>query len=123
MLKLNIRYKLLLTLFVILLITSLWPGNIYILVAFSFLTYIVLPIKKWWDNTAIILAVFSVFYSLNVLVFNEITSGFNLLSYLISPVAFYRFGKFLSAFYYEDKIRERLLFVICQISQYFLFCL
>lgn len=123
MLKLNIGYKLLLTLFVILLVTSLWPGNIYILVAFSFLTYIVLPIKKWWDNTAIILAIFSVFYSLNVLAFNEITSGFNLLSYLISPVAFYRFGKFLSAFYYEDKIRERLFFVIISVYLLSLFIL
>ena len=55
MLRLKFKYKILLVIFFLVLITSLWPKNIYLLVLFSFLTYVILPTKKWWDPTAIVL--------------------------------------------------------------------
>ena len=62
MLRLKFKYKILLVIFFLVLITSLWPKNIYLLVLFSFLTYVILPIKKCWDRTALVLLLFSLFY-------------------------------------------------------------
>lgn len=100
------------------LLTSLWPFNIYLLVLFSLLTYIFLPISKYWDVTTITLLLFSVFYSLMAVLTSQYGSGFILLSYLLAPVAFYRLGKWMMSQFVEETIRLKLL--ICIIACYLL---
>lgn len=113
MLNLKFKYKILLVVFLLVMITSLWPKNIYLLVLFSILTYVILPIKKWWDSTALILFVFSLFYSMMSVMTDQFGSGFTLIAILTSPVGLYRFGQWLMYTFYEDKIRQKLfLFII-----------
>jgi len=112
MLKLKFRYKILLIIFLLVMITSLWPKNIYLLVLFSILTYVVLPLKRWWTSTALILFVFSLFYSMMAVMTDQIGSGFMLIAILVAPVGLYRFGQWLMYTFYEDKVRQRLLLII-----------
>lgn len=112
MLKLRFKYKILLAIFFIVLLTSLWPNNIYLLVLFSLLTYVILPTRKYWDNTAILLVLFSLFYSMMVIMTNQYGSGFLLISYLIAPVAFYRLGKWMMSYFYEERTRQGVLLII-----------
>lgn len=106
------KFKLLLVLFFALLLTSLWPGNIYILVFFSILTYFILPINKWWNGTALLLMLFSVLYSVTLVLTNQVHSVFILIAYTISPVAFYRMGIWLLNLFQYDSQRQKLLFTI-----------
>lgn len=116
MIKLLPRYKLLLALFIILMITSLWTYNIYLLVFYSIVTYIVLPYNKECDASSLILFLFSIVYSIIVMLTNQVTSYFILLAYAISPVAFYRFGRWLmSAFKLTE---ERYAVLLCIVSCY-----
>lgn len=118
MIKLQPQYKILLALFILLMITSLWTYNIYLLVFFSILTYIVLPYNKECDTTSLVLFLFSIVYSVTVLLTNQVTSYFILLAYAISPVAFYRFGRWLmSVFQLPD---ERYAILLCIIVSYLL---
>ena len=118
MLNLKFKYKILLAVFLLVMITSLWPKNIYLLVLFSILTYFVLPIKRWWDRTALILFVFSLFYSMMAVMTDQFGSGFMLIATLVSPVGLYRFGQWLMNTFYEDKTRQKLFLII--ISAYLL---
>ena len=110
--KLKFKYKMLMAMFYGVMITSLWPNNIYLLVSFSLLTYIVLPIKRWWNSTALILLVFSLFYSMMAVMNNQYRSGFVLITLLIAPVGLYRFGQWLMYNFYEDEIRQKLFMLI-----------
>lgn len=112
MLILKFKYKILLVIFFLVLITSLWPKNIYLLVLFSFMTYVILPTKKWWDPTAIVLFFFSSFYLMMTVMTNQYGSGFVLLSMLMAPVGFYRFGLWLMHCFHEEKARQKLLIAI-----------
>lgn len=112
MFKLKFKYKILLIVFLMVMLTSLWPKNIYLLVLFSLLTYVILPIKRWWNSTALFLFVFSLFYSMMAVMSKQFGSGFVLIAILISPVGLYRFGQWLMCFFYEDKVRQKLFLLI-----------
>lgn len=112
MLKLRFHHKILLAVFFLVLITSLWPNNIYLLVLFSLLTYVILPIRKYWDNMAFMLVLFSLFYSMMAVMTKQSGSGSILISYIISPVAFYRFGRWLLTHFYAEIIRQKLILLI-----------
>lgn len=103
------RKIVLLIVFFAVLLTSLFPQNIYLLVLFSALTWILLPYKQWWDGAGIALLLFSIFYAAMVILSGQVKSGFLTISYLISPVAFYRFGRYLMTEYRTDNVRFRLL--------------
>lgn len=96
----------------IVLLTSLWTNNIYLLVIFSILTYAILPFKKYWDGTTLAILAFSFIYSTVVLITNQYTSGFILIALLISPVGFYRFGKWLMSVYQVENIRHYIILYI-----------
>lgn len=112
MLNLKFKYKILLVVFFLVMITSLWPKNIYLLVLFSILTYVILPIKRWWNSSALILFVFSLFYFMMSVMTDQFGSGFMLIAILISPVGLYRFGQWLMCTFHEDKTRQKLFLII-----------
>lgn len=112
MLRLKFKDKLLLVILFLVLITSLWTKNIYLLVLFSCLSYFILPIKRWWNPTSLILLVFSLFYTIMAVMTKQFGSGFVLIAILISPVGLYRFGQWLMYAFYEDKIRQKLFVAI-----------
>lgn len=91
----NFRKIILLTTFFAVLLTSLFPQNIYLLVLFSIMSWGLLPFRKWWDIGSLLLLLFSVFYTVWVILSGRMQSGFLSISYLITPVAFYRFGQYL----------------------------
>lgn len=105
----NARKIILLTTFCVVMLTSLLPQNIYILVFFSILALGLLPYRKWWDGICWSLMLFSICYTVMVILSGQMKSGFAAISYLISPVAFYRFGHYLMAEYRTDDERYRLL--------------
>lgn len=121
MLNLSFKYKSLLVLFCLVLLTALWPNNIYLLVLFSFLTYIVLPIRTGWSGMTLLILLFSLFYSCMVLMTNQSESGFVLIAYLIAPVAFFRYGTWLMHAFNSDLKRQQLLFIfiLCYLSSLF----
>lgn len=105
----NQKYKVLLLTFFCVIITSLWSNNIYLLFGFSFLCWLFVPQKKWWDRIAVAILLFSFFYGLMVIINGRNSSYFVLLSYIISPVAFYRFGRLLMDIYKDDLSRQKFL--------------
>lgn len=106
------RKIVLLILFFTVLITSLFPQNIYLLVLFSVLAWLLLPFSKWWDGVSVALLLFSIFYAVMVVLSGQMKSGFLTISYLIAPVAFYRFGHYLMTEYRTDNERFRLLLFV-----------
>lgn len=98
--------------FFMVLLTSLWANNIYLIVLFSLLIYVYIPIKKYWDVQCGLLFVFSFIYSAMALMTNQYGSGFMLISYLIAPVAFYRFGQWLLSYFTDEDARQKLLLCI-----------
>lgn len=105
----NLRKLILLVLFLISLITSLLPQNVYFIVLFSIFTWVFLPLRKWWDNIALALLFFSFFYASLIIVRGLIPSGSLLIAYMISPVSFYRFGHYLANGYTIETQRHRLV--------------
>ena len=93
------RKILLISSFLILLLTSLFSQNIYILVLFSVLAWGVLPLDKYWDNKSILLLLFSFFYTIVIILEGRVKSGFLTISYLITPCIFYRLGNYLLSEY------------------------
>lgn len=108
----NFRKIILLTVFFAVLLTSLFPQNIYLLVLFSLLAWLLLPFRKYWDGVSIGLLLFSMFYAIMVVLSGQMKSGFVTLSYLISPIALYRFGQYLMSEYRNDNDRFRLLLFV-----------
>lgn len=94
------------------LISSLWENNIYILFMFSVICWFLLPYKKWWDEISIPLLLFSFFYVIAAIYKGEIESKFLLISYIISPVAFYRIGRYFMKYIENDEQRQKLLLYI-----------
>lgn len=109
--KLKFKDKLLILLFVSVLLTSLWANNIYLLVMFAVATYIMLPYRSW-DKVCSFLLLFSLAYAMMVIMHGNYGSGFILISYLIAPVAFYRFGKWLMTTFRDDDVRQKLFLAI-----------
>ncbi len=93
----------------ILLLTSLFSQNIYILVLFSGLAWGVLPLDKYWDNKSILLLLFSFFYTIVIILEGRVKSGFLTISYLITPCIFYRLGNYLVSEYHKEEQRMKLL--------------
>ena len=106
------RKVVLLTIFLMVLLTSMFPQNIYLLVLFSVLAWGLLPFRKWWDGAGLALLLFSIFYTIMVIMSGQMKSGFVTLSYLISPIALYRFGQYLMSEYRNDNDRFRLLLFV-----------
>lgn len=107
-----IQHKFLLSVFFIVLLSSLWSGNIYVLVLFSALSYILLPVRKTFDYFSLAILTFSICYVLMLLLSDNVKSNFLLLSYLLSPLAFYRFGQFLIRSFKDEDKRVVLLLII-----------
>lgn len=114
----NFKYKLLIGVYFLVLITSLWPNNIYILVGFSILSWIILPIQKWWNIASVTLLIFSLLYAIMEFLNQEVGSGFILLSHIIAPVSFYRFGRYIMSWLSTN--RSRLIFLFATILCYLL---
>lgn len=121
--NLRFEYKILLVIFIVLLLTALWAENIYVLVLFSLLTYVWLPLHKYWDISAIMLVLFSFTYSAMVIMTDQIGSGSMLISYILAPVAFYRLGKWLMDTFRDEYSRQKLMFVIILCYLIFLFAM
>ena len=124
--KLSINYKILLLAFFAVLVTSLSEKNAYILLSFSIICYFFTPYRKWWDSISLSLLFFSLLYVLMLYINNRTDCGPALiLSYLISPVAFYRFGCLIIELFQTDIYRQRfLLFTfICYLFPVFLLTL
>ena len=93
--------RILQTVYFVVLFTSIWSNvSIYIIFVFCLLVMLILPIRKYVDKTAVLLGSFSVFYCIPIL-FAGVDSWFNFASYLLCPVIFYIYGK-----YVVDKLRE-----------------
>lgn len=114
---LKFKYQILFLVIGVVLLTSLWANNIYLLVIFSIFTYAILPVRKYWDGTTCAIFAFSFLYSTVVLITKQYTSGFILISLLISPVGFYRFGRWLMSCFREEKIRHYIILylILCYI--------
>lgn len=110
--KLSIKYKILYFAFFIVLITSLWKNNIYLLFSFSILCWVFLPKRKWWDNSTIFLLFFSLFYGIMVYMNHLVGSVFNLLSYFLAPVAFYRLGQCSMNIFKEENSRQKFILIV-----------
>lgn len=108
--KLYLKDKILLLSFFFVVLTSLWANNIYLLFVFSILCWFLIPLNKWWDNVTIYLLIFSLFYAMMVVLNGRNNSYFNLLSYIIAPVAFYRFGRWTMNIFRNDIARQKFLF-------------
>ncbi len=91
------------------LLTSLFPQNIYLLILLSMSGFLLLPLKKYWDQIAIAIILFSLFYTIMVVLGGEFKSGFMTLSYLITPISLYRYGCFMMDEDVEEKPRIRLI--------------
>lgn len=107
------KKNILLTFFFLVLLTSLLPPNIYIVVVFSILVWILLPYRKWWGTDTVLMLMFSIMYTLMIVLGGQNKSNFLTISYLITPVAFYRFGQYLLSEYRTEKQRIILLACIC----------
>jgi len=111
MIDLKFSNKVLLLLFFTVLLTSLWPKNIYVMVLFASATYILLPFRDW-DQVCSFLMLFSLSYAIMVIMHGDIGSGFTLISYIIAPLAFYRFGRWLMYMFRDDILRQKLFLAI-----------
>ena len=109
----KLKYLLLSLLFSVTMITSLWAANIYLLFGFSVFCWVVLPFDRCWDKTTIALFIFSILYLLIQLINgNAVDSKFIQGAYLLAPVAFYRFGRFLFQYNKNDESRQKVLLSI-----------
>lgn len=106
----KIKQILLFTLFFATLITSLFPQNIYILDLFAIATFLMLPANKWWNRGTAALLLFSIFYAIMIILGGHMNSVFLTISYLIAPVAFYRFGHYALSVFKEENARFKFLF-------------
>lgn len=96
----------------IVLLTALLPQNIYLLVSFSAILLAILPYNRRWNNSTYTLLLFSVFYSVMIVLSGQVQSWFLVISYLITPVAFFRLGQYLMFVFKDDDKRFRLLLFI-----------
>lgn len=99
--------------FFIVLITSLWPQNIDLLTIFSIVALVLMPMNKWWNTGSLSLLMFSFMYFSLSLLSGVSQIGFLSLSYLLAPLAFYRFGHYCMSDIKSDHSRcQFLLFII-----------
>ena len=96
----------------VVLLTSLIQQNIYILVFYSLLLWALLPFRKWWSIDTCALLLFTIFYTFMSIFGDQPPSGFVTISYIVTPVAFYRLGYYLMAEYTTELERFKLLLFI-----------
>lgn len=113
--KISFENKLILLLFFIVMITSFWVNNIYILFVFSVVSIFILYTQKW-DKTALYILIFSLLYGLMACFNNAINSIFVKICYFFVPIIFYHFGNLCMKIYTTEK--ERLLFLLLTITLY-----
>lgn len=83
------------TVYFVVLFTSIWSNvSIYIIFVFCLLCMLTLPIRRYADKTVVFLGLFSFFYCIPIL-FAGVDSWFNFASYLLCPVIFYIYGKYM----------------------------
>ena len=102
--------KILLIFYFIMLFVSLWSNfSIYTICIFCAIAYVVIPLRRYIDKTAIFLFLFSSYYCL-LLLFLGVGSWFKFVSYLLSPLIFYIYGKYI-----VDKLTsfQRLAVFLC----------
>lgn len=85
----------LMLLFCVVMYTSLMYFNVYLIALFSFLVLLLVPFRKYVNKECLLLFSFSVLYCLNLWIDDGIESLFLLLTYFISPIAFYIFGSYV----------------------------
>lgn len=91
--KLYKNSGLILVVYIIALLTSTYNSNVYLVFLFCIFGLILLPIRKYLDNTALTILIFSIVYA-TFTHFNGVSkSMFQLLCNLLSPTIFYIFGK------------------------------
>ncbi len=90
------KRKILFFFLIVILLLSFGRINIYLVILLGVGTYIMLPIRKYWDNIAILLLVFSLFYSVTLVLDDRVDSWANVISYLLCPIAFYRLGQYFT---------------------------
>lgn len=84
---------LILVVYIIALLTSTYNSNVYLVFLFCIFGLILLPIRKYLDNTALTILIFSIVYA-TFTYFNGVSKSiFQLLCHLLSPTIFYIFGK------------------------------
>ena len=101
------RLLILIAVFFVVLMTSLSSQNIYLLVLLSFACFLLIPFNKYWDSIAAALIIFSLFYTIMIILKGEVKSGFTTISYLVSPVSFYRLGRYFMDMITAEKSRLR----------------
>lgn len=85
----------LLIVYFVMLFVSLWSDfAIYTICVFCMIAYIVIPLRRYIDKTAIFLFLFSTYYCL-LLLFIGAGSWFKFVSYLLCPLIFYIYGKYI----------------------------
>lgn len=96
----------------VVLLSSLLPFSIYVIVSFTFLVMILLPIGLYMDNIALLLMLFSAFYSFTMFFNETVDSYFNLISYILSPTVFYLLGKYLVHIKVSEEGRLKLMLLL-----------
>ncbi len=100
-------------LFLLSISTSLRSSNIYWVVLFSVvvLSWLLAIPKQKFDGVSLALIAFSIFYSAILCLNGMVSSIFLLISYIISPLAFYIFGKYVvNRFCIKDLVFAFLVF-------------
>lgn len=108
----KIKRNVILSVLSIVLLSSLIQQNIYILVLFSLSLWLLLPLKKWWSVDTYALLLFSFFYTCMSILSEQQQSGFVIISYIVTPVAFYRLGYYFMNEFTTDLQRFRLLLLV-----------
>lgn len=89
--------RILLFLLLLVLLFSLNDICSYLLVLLGGVSYVLLPQKLYWDNTAMFLLLFSFFYAFVIFINGQVDSWTNWVAYLLCPVAFYRLGQYFAS--------------------------
>lgn len=110
---LKVKYYILIALFLLTLFTSLWLENIYFAFAFSLACLLVLPLKQLRDKNYMLLFVFAIVYGIFEYINGYVQSGFVLLTHMVSPVAFYSFGRWILVWFRNRN--SRILFLTTSI--------
>lgn len=96
-------------LFCVVLFTCTFEVNVYLLVLFCLLVFVFCQFIKHFDRTSLWLILFSISYSSIVVVSKQTNSYFDCIGYLIAPISFYCFGKYMGE---NNKTEEHLLILL-----------
>lgn len=118
----NIPWLLILS-YVLMLGTSIHPGNIYLILIFCLVASIYVPFTKIKDGINIWIILFSIIYALVVHLVISVESYALLISYIISPIIFYLCGRyFVTCYNSASQIITFLVIsiaLLCSMTYYF----